>query len=156
MLTGYLVVVSCGEDKIWKRSPGAGPTAAQSAYVSSPFRTSRRYAEHFGEKWLILSAKFGFIEPEFIIPENYNRSFYHPDAIEVAELRRQVQQESLGRFSIVGVLGSEIYWRRAVAAFDGFVADLRHVNGNKGFAPLFNGLIGGLVDAGTPFRVEST
>jgi hypothetical protein len=37
---GYLVVVSCGHDKIWDRTPDAGPTAARDAYTSPVFRKS--------------------------------------------------------------------------------------------------------------------
>ena len=155
MVNGYLVIVSCGDQKIWKRHPHAGPTAARHAYASSPFQTSRRYAEHFAEHWLIPSAKYGLIEPEVIIPENYNISFYDPDAISTTTLREQVMAKSLNRFTIVGVLGSDTYWRRVDAAFEGSSTELRHVNGNVGFAPRFHRLVGGLIARDTPFRDES-
>jgi len=134
-LDGLLVVVSCGEQKIWKRYPDAGSTVTQDAYTSSQFTKSRRYAERFGECWLVLSTKYGFIEPYFPIPENYNVSFYHPEAISIADLKAQVAAKHLARFKIVGVLGSEIYWRRVVEAFNGSALALRHINGNVSFPP---------------------
>jgi hypothetical protein len=153
-MTGYLVVVSCGEEKVWKRHPGAGPTPAQDAYTSSRFNKSREYAEHFGERWLILSAKYGLIEPDFVIPADYNRSFYDPDAISLALLREQVAAKELERFRTVGVLGSEIYWRRVVSAFETCRVRVKHVNGNISFPPLFHALINRLLESGTPFRED--
>lgn len=154
MVNGYLVIASCGDEKVWKRRPHAGATAAQDAYASSPFKKSRHYAEHFRAQWLILSAKYGFIEPEFIIPENYNVSFYDANAVPVTTLREQVAAKGLVRFKTVGVLGSETYWRRVVEAFDGSSAVLRHVNGNVSFPPSFHKLINQLIAKDTPFREE--
>ena len=59
---GTLVIVPCGKSKIWDRDPDAGPTAARAAYVGSPFKVNREYAETFGEAWVILSAKYGFLQ----------------------------------------------------------------------------------------------
>jgi hypothetical protein len=153
-VNGYLVIVSCGDQKIWKRYPDAGPTAARDAYTSPPFRKSRLYAEHFAEHWLILSANYGFIEPDFIVPENYNVSFYGDDAVAVSTLREQVAAKNLTRFRTVGVLGSDTYWRRVVEAFEGLPSVLRHVNGNVGFPPSFNKLMNRLITNDTPFRDE--
>jgi hypothetical protein len=148
---GYLVIVSCGEQKIWKRFPDAGPTFARDAYASSPFTKSRRYAEHFGEHWLILSAKYGFIEPEFIIPADYNRSFYDADAISATTLREQVAAKQLARFETVGVLGSDMYWRQVERAFDGTDVACRHVNGKVSFPAQFHNLVNDLLAHDKPF-----
>ncbi len=153
-IPGFLVVVSCGKEKIWDRHPHVGPTQARNAYTSSVFRAGRRYAERFADQWVILSAKYGLIEPEFSIPENYNRSFYHPDAIAVPALRQQVATKGLGRFKTVGVLGSDVYWQHVREAFDGVSVELRHINGNQGFAPLFLRLVGELIAKNTPFRED--
>ena len=153
-IPGFLVVVSCGKEKIWKRHPNAGPMAARNAYTSPVFKRSRRYAEHFAEAWLILSAKYGLIEPEFCIPEDYNRSFYSPDAIATAALRQQVAAKGLERFTTVGVLGSDVYWQRVREAFEGTAMQLRHINGNVGFPPTFLRLVGTLIAENTPFRED--
>jgi hypothetical protein len=153
-MKGFLVIVSCGSEKIWRRHPDAGPTLARDAYTSSPFRTSRRYAEQFSERWSILSAKYGFIDPDFTI-EEYNISFYDPGAMSATELQRQVADKHLGDFKKVGVLGSEMYWRQVANAFDGSGTVLRHINGNVGWPPMFNRLVGNLVAKGTPFREDT-
>ncbi len=154
-MQGFLVVVSCGERKIWSRYPHAGATRAQDAYTSSLFTKSRRYAEHFGERWLVLSAKYGFIEPDCPIPGDYNVSFYDPEAMSIGHLRAQVASKRLAQFQTVGVLGSEMYWRRVVEAFDGSSVTLRHVNGNVSFPPSFHNLINRLLADDTPFREEA-
>jgi hypothetical protein len=152
---GLLVVVSCGEQKIWSRYPHAGATPAQDAYTSSLFTKSRRYAERFADRWLVLSAKYGFIEPDFPIPGNYNVSFYDPEAISTAELKAQVVSKRLDQFKTVGVLGSDMYWHRAVEAFDGLSPALRHINGNVNFPASFHILINKLLADDTPFREEA-
>ena len=42
-----LVIVPCGRSKVWKKRPEAGPTKAKNAYVGSPFKVNREYAEMF-------------------------------------------------------------------------------------------------------------
>jgi hypothetical protein len=152
---GLLVVVSCGEQKIWKRYPDAGPIVAQDAYTSSLFTKSRRYAERFADRWLVLSAKYGFIEPDFLIPGDYNVSFYDPEAISIEHLRAQVAAKHLAQCKTVGVLGSEMYWRHVVEACDGSPVVLRHINGNVSFPALFHRLINKLIADDTPFREEA-
>lgn len=107
-----LVVVSCGSQKIWKTHPQAGSTRAKEAYTSPVFKVSRLYAETFGDSWVILSAKHGFIPPNFVIPADYNQSFYDPAAISMRELRDQVRRLGLDGFGMVAVLGSYEYWNR--------------------------------------------
>jgi len=70
-----LVVVPCGQQKIWQKKPEAGPTAAQDAYTGTPFIVNRRYAERFGDRWVILSAKYGLIAPDVMLPGPYEVTF---------------------------------------------------------------------------------
>jgi hypothetical protein len=65
-----LVVVPCGKSKVWDREPHRGPTPAREAYVGNLFKVGRRYAEAFSDEWVILSAKYGLIQPDFVIPAN--------------------------------------------------------------------------------------
>ncbi len=47
---------------------------------------------YFGERWMVLSAKYGFIEPAFLIPGQYNVTFKKRSTgpIATADLRDQV------------------------------------------------------------------
>ena len=72
-------MVSCGRSKIWKINPNAGSALAKDAYIGAPFRVNREYAEKFADRWVILSAKYGFIDPDFVIAENYDVTFMRPE-----------------------------------------------------------------------------
>ena len=110
-MSGTLVVVPCGRRKIWDTDPNAGPTAARDAYQGAPFKVNKTYAERVADAWVILSAKYGFIGPEFIIPENYNVTFDRPETgpITLEELRRQARGKDLYGFATVVALGSTTY-----------------------------------------------
>ena len=114
-----LVTVPCGFSKVWDKQPDAGAVPAQDAYTGTPFMLNRQYAECFADQWLILSAKYGFITPEFIIPEPYNVTFNkrttHP--ISVAELQQQVGASDLAAFDLVVGLGGKEYRQRITEAF---------------------------------------
>ena len=121
-----LVVIPCGHAKIWAQFPGAGPTAAKDAYTGAPFVVNRRFAETFATRWVILSAKYGFVDPDFAIPESYDFTFKHkhPGLVQIATLRRQVTELGLGRFADVIVLGGSGYQDAARQAFAGTAANL--------------------------------
>jgi hypothetical protein len=122
-----LVVVSCGRMKIWGRQPHRGPTPARDAYTSDYFRVNRAYAEHFGELWVILSDKYGFIDPDFVVPEAYEVTFDNPKSgpISSEALREQVHDKGLARFKTVIGLGGRLYREKTEDAFVGTGASVR-------------------------------
>ena len=110
-----LIVVSCGKAKVWDRSPAAGDVAARDAYVSSLFKVCRRYAEATGIPWVILSAKYGFLNPTEPITQ-YNVAFgKSQDAIGIDVLRRQ-WTERFGHVCRVISLASKAYDARLAQA----------------------------------------
>ncbi len=110
-MKGTLVIVPCGQRKIWDEKPNLGPTPAQHAYIGAPFKVNKQYAERFARRWVILSAKYGFIAPDFIISGNYNVTFKNrsTNPVSVATLRDQVQQQGLNHLEIVIGLGGREY-----------------------------------------------
>jgi len=74
-MANTLVIIPCGQGKIWDKQPDAGAIQAQYAYTGAPFKVNKEYAEYFADRWVILSAKYGFIDPDYIIPGPYNISF---------------------------------------------------------------------------------
>jgi hypothetical protein len=117
-----LVIVPCGQSKIWKNQPKRGPEKAKNAYTGAPFKVNKAFAEKFSskppDKWVILSAKYGFIEPEFEI-ENYNVTFKKPltKPITFSELRQQFSEKALGDYDLVIALGGEDYTSKAKQVF---------------------------------------
>lgn len=122
MPPGPLVIVPCGRSKIWDREPDHGPATAETAYTGVPFRLNRRYAERFGNRWVILSAKYGFIDPDFEIPEIYDVSFKLPSThpIGADALQRQVANHELEQYELVIGLGGGSYRKAIEAAFAPF------------------------------------
>jgi hypothetical protein len=116
-----LVIVPCGQQKIWGKLSGAGGTAARDAYTGSPFKVNRAYAEQFARTWLVLSAKYGFIEPSFVIPGPYNVTFKKKSSgpISFLDLRSQVREMSLDSFESVVGLGGKEYREAIEASFAG-------------------------------------
>ena len=114
-----LVVVPCGKKKIWDKKPDTGPTKAKDVYLGPTFKVYSEYPVTFGNEWLILSAKYGFIEPNFIIPENYNVTFNDPSTnpISLEELKKQVDQK-LRKYEGVVALGSTTYASIVSKAFE--------------------------------------
>ncbi len=106
-----LVIVPCGKAKIWDRYPTAAPTPAERAYVGAPFKVNSDYARRTSDAWMILSAKYGFLDPGDPIPGPYNVSFKDPRSrpIEIVTLRKQVEDRGLRRFDTVIGLGGKEY-----------------------------------------------
>lgn len=110
-MNGVLVIVPCGKAKIWDRKPHVGAISAREAYTGPPFKVNREYAETFGDRWVILSAKHGFMNPDFPIPGPYNVTFKEPssDPVSVAKLKEQIADLGLDSFPTVIALGGKEY-----------------------------------------------
>ena len=116
-----LVIVPCGQSKIWDKQPDYGPAPAREAYTGAPFTVNRNYGERFAEKWYVLSAKYGFIEPGVVLPGPYNVTFKRKSSgpVSEAKLKQQVEQLRLDRFPVVVGLGGKEYRQAIEAAFAG-------------------------------------
>lgn len=118
-MTGVLVIVPCGQKKIWDCHANTGQTAARDAYTGAPFRINRAYAEVFSNAWIILSAKYGFIEPGFGISGPYNITFKKKGSVPITaqELLEQVRFNNFARFTTIIGLGGKIYRETIQQAF---------------------------------------
>jgi hypothetical protein len=64
-----LIIIPCGKKKIWSKSQLCGSIKAEDAYISNYFKLCKLYAQRFSDKWVILSGKYGIIEPTFILDD---------------------------------------------------------------------------------------
>ncbi len=121
-----LVIVPCGQAKIWHKQPHAGAVQAKDAYTGGPFKLNRAYAERFASHWVVLSAKYGFIPPDFMIPGLYNVTFKrkNPAPVAVATLREQIEQQRLYQFNPIIVLGEKEYQSAVRQAFQPWTVQL--------------------------------
>lgn len=107
MTQHVLVIVPCGKSKISGRRPDQGPTQAAEAYTGGLFKLNQKYAERFGDRWVVLSAKYGFVDPEFEIPGPFEVSFKRKKSqpIDAGSLRQQVNELDIHLFSMAVGLG---------------------------------------------------
>lgn len=71
-----LVIVSCGGSKIQDREDIlTPPIPVKNVYTSGYFKQNRQYAEKFGKQWCILSAHYGFMAPDWLMPRLYNATW---------------------------------------------------------------------------------
>jgi len=80
---------------------------------------NREYAERFGDAWVILSAKYGFVGPEHIIAGPYDVTFKRSSTgpIDDRSLQRQIRDQMLDRFDEIIALGGADYRARIEKAF---------------------------------------
>jgi hypothetical protein len=90
------------------------------AYIGTYFSLNRQYAERFADHWVILSAKYGFIDPDFSIPGPYDVTFTRKSTgpISAEALRRQLREQRLFSFDRVIALGGKHYRQVIMEAFD--------------------------------------
>lgn len=120
-----LVIVPCGRSKIWEKNPHLGPIPARDAYTGAPFKVNREYAEKMADRWVILSAKYGFIEPTTPITQyevTFKRKSTNP--ISASALRKQATHLGLFDFDEATVLGGKEYRSIVEAAFAGTAVKL--------------------------------
>jgi len=117
-----LCIIPCGNKKIWDKKPGLGPQKARNVYIGVFATKCKEYAERFyPSSWVILSAKYGFLFPEDIIPGPYNVSFNkkNTNPITVKELRIQAERKGLYEYEKIIVLGGKKYTQIVKDVFSG-------------------------------------
>lgn len=121
-----LVIVPCGQKKIWDRHPDCQAIEAKKAYTGPPFKLNRQFAEKFGDSWVILSAKYGFVEPSFLIDAPYNVTFKRKSSnpVDVEALVKQVKSMKLDRFGRLIGLGGKEYREAISSAFETSMVEL--------------------------------
>ena len=105
-----LCIISCGNRKIWDKNPNAGLTRARDVYIGPFAKKCKEYAEKFyPSSWCILSAKYGFLFPDDIVPGPYNVTFNdkRTNPISVEELSKQVKEKGLDRYEKILVVGGK-------------------------------------------------
>ena len=118
-----LVIIGCGKSKIWGKNgeSSVGPQRAKDVYTSYCSKLKRQLAEREGCDWMILSAKYGFILPDLVIPCAYDVTFKSKSTrpISVADLAQQVEDQKLYRYNEIAIIAGAEYIERVREAFQG-------------------------------------
>ena len=88
-----LGIVPCSKEKIWDLFPNRKGVQAQFAYRSAFHTYTRKYAQLYCDQYLILSAKYGLMKPDFIIPRSYDVTFSR--ATDPYVSKRELRQQAL-------------------------------------------------------------
>lgn len=117
-----LCIIPCGSRKIWDTRPDfAGPAAAKSTYTGTFHKLCQAYAQtFFGDDWVILSAKHGFLRPTDLVPENYDVRFTSSNPLRDVSLEAfiaQAKEKGLTAYDDITILGGKKYTVVVPAAF---------------------------------------
>lgn len=114
-----LIIIPCGKSKIWKKESYRGLMRAEYAYIGSPFKVNKEFAEKFADHWMILSARYGFIDPDTLI-EDYEETFLKPgiNTVKIETLIHQIKDKDLLGFRRIIILGGKAYQEITSKAFD--------------------------------------
>ncbi|MEV7228330.1 DUF6884 domain-containing protein [Polymorphospora sp. NPDC051019] len=114
-----LVIVPCGSAKLDHPAPAAD------MYTGSYHRACRRAADRIGGRLLILSARYGLLNPNTVI-DPYDLRMNQPGAVTVPTLRAQARRMGIDVADSVTVLAGRDYadpvtavWPHAARPLDG-------------------------------------
>lgn len=106
-----LIIVRCGEQQ-----DAIFPAKAKNAYTHNSFKWYRRYAEKYGDRWVILSTLKGFVDPEEIYQTSYNAKKFK---ITGSKMLEQIKKMRLDEFDQIEVLAGKEYVQVVKSLFIG-------------------------------------
>ncbi len=119
-------LIPCSKEKIWDIHPEIGAVPASRAYRSAFHLLARDYALKHADSHLIISAKYGLMDPGMIIPGSYDVTFSRPEDPFVNSEKLHAQAKALCPFDRLIVLCPRDYADRVDAAFSGLGVELVH------------------------------
>lgn len=139
-----LHVVECSKSKIWDQNTDAPRfVPARDAYQGEAIRNWRADTRSSTDRWLVLSARYGFIDADQPI-ENYDVTFSNTGTGPITKdaLRAQVLGQTrwsdkmpIGRFRRVVVHGGEHYVKNVRAAFVDAEIVIEAADGSRSIVP---------------------
>ncbi|MGQ0663547.1 MAG: DUF6884 domain-containing protein [Pseudomonadota bacterium] len=153
-----LGVVPCGKEKVWDRNPTRGAVSAAEAYTGRLHKLARAYAERFTDEGVILSAKYGFLDPGDLVSGPYDVTFNRrgdPRCTASEQLHEQVRRKGLDRFGRVVVIGGSEYAKRVRDAFQGTGVEVVTPLYGKGGIGSMQGWLKRMVTSDPAHRTES-
>ena len=115
-----ICIIPCGSKKIWDKFPHAGPTPARDVYIVAFAGKCQEYAQTFyPDSYYILSAKYGFLSPDELIPQPYNVTFkdISTNPISVSQLAAIAREKGFADVDQIVVLAGKDYVRILRAVF---------------------------------------
>ncbi|MCP4896362.1 MAG: hypothetical protein GY906_05250 [bacterium] len=105
-----IIIVPCTREKIWSIEPQRGEVPARGAYIKRAFARWRDHAENSGLPWVILSTKYGFLDPDQQITNYEARvSSAKSDPGYMTSLQEQARSRRLSEYDRITVLDWEAF-----------------------------------------------
>ena len=107
-----LCIIACGKKKLWDKNPEACPTKAENLYTGSFTQKCIEYAKNADfDSWCILSAKYGFLFPEEVVPGQYSECFHNKTSnpVTLKDLFLQIKSKELDKYEKITILGGNYY-----------------------------------------------
>ncbi len=98
-----LVILACSQKK------GPNPVAARELYLGSLFKLGRKFAEVHHFDYVIISAKYGLLNPEQVIAPYDQRIANLADVRRVREMVISPLQELFQKYEKIIVIGGNLY-----------------------------------------------
>lgn len=117
-----LGIIPCSKAKIWDELPAIGRVYAENAYINPFHALARTYISLFTNNWIILSAKFGFLNPDEILEETYDVTFdrLNDSYIKVSTLQKQVIDKNLHKYNNIIIVCNNRYVDFVKKAFENY------------------------------------
>ena len=110
-------IIPCSKEKIWDIEPKRGSVPANQAYRSAFHRYAAAYAQKHCDRTLILSAKYGLMEPDFLIEGTYDITFSRKEDPYISLDMIRKQAEEYINATVITVLCPQSYAIRIEQAF---------------------------------------
>ncbi|MAA80106.1 MAG: hypothetical protein CL916_12705 [Deltaproteobacteria bacterium] len=112
-----IAIIPCSKEKIWDINPEIGAVQASKAYRSAFHRYAAAYARKNCNHTLIFSAKYGLMEPDFLIEGTYDVTFSRAEDPCISLARVQKQAERYNHATSITVLCPQSYAIRLEQVF---------------------------------------
>lgn len=112
-----LGIIPCSKEKIWDIEPKREAVPAKHAYRSAFHHYARLYTQKYCTHHIIFSAKYGLMEPDFLIEGPYDITFSRPEdpCISTEDLIQQAKK--YGGYSSIMILCPRAYAHKITPAF---------------------------------------
>jgi len=121
-----LAIIPCTKDKIWDLYPNLGPVMAKNVYTNSFHALARTYISLYTKHWVILSAKYGFLDPKDWIEVTYDVTFDREDDPYISDndLKSQIVDKKLHEYGNILIIANNRYVEKLKKAFLDFPSKL--------------------------------
>jgi hypothetical protein len=113
-----LGIIPCSKEKIWDIEPHRRAVPAHQAYRSAFHHYARAYAQRYCSTHIIFSAKYGFMEPNFLIEGPYDITFSRPDDAYISTEELIEQAQNYRTVTSIIILCPHAYAQKITLAFE--------------------------------------